>query len=575
MEIVRGSFAFEGIVTGEVFLDKKKYIDEGITAILDEKDVENEVERFERALELSKESLEDLRTSFAGKMNEHDLEIITAHMMILDDPVYVSDIKKSIKKDKLRAEEAVRLITNKYVKMFKSIQNPEYRQKELDIKDVGKRITGNLDKRFEDWKKLDGKILVTKEIFPTELLNIYHLGINIKGIVMEYGGETSHLAILAKALEIPTLMGIKNIFSYNWGKDIILDTTEINSCVIIEPDKKTKKEYEKLLEKFRLKKEEIQRDANLPTETLDGEKVSLYINVSGDLNSEEVKLFKPDGIGLLRTELLYMKNTSFPDEENQFKVYSDIVEKFDKDSSIVIRTLDIGADKQLPYFKMKNETNSFLGLRGIRFSLQNQDIFLTQLKAILRAAYNRNVKIMYPMVTNISELREANKLLERAKDELKEEKKLYKEDIEIGVMIEVPSIVMMADVFAQEVDFFSIGTNDLTQYILATDRLSETVSSMYDCYNPAVLRSIAFVKKAADLYGKKVSVCGEMAGDAKAIVAFLSMGIKDLSMVGTSILTARSLIRSLNYEKLKEIKEKILLCHDSKEVKEILIKYIN
>lgn len=575
MEIVRGSFAFEGIVTGEVFLDKKKYIDEGITAILDEKDVENEVERFERALELSKESLEDLRTSFAGKMNEHDLEIITAHMMILDDPVYVSDIKKSIKKDKLRAEEAVRLITNKYVKMFKSIQNPEYRQKELDIKDVGKRITGNLDKRFEDWKKLDGKILVTKEIFPTELLNIYHLGINIKGIVMEYGGETSHLAILAKALEIPTLMGIKNIFSYNWGKDIILDTTEINSCVIIEPDKKTKKEYEKLLEKFRLKKEEIQRDANLPTETLDGEKVSLYINVSGDLNSEEVKLFKPDGIGLLRTELLYMKNTSFPDEENQFKVYSDIVEKFDKDSSIVIRTLDIGADKQLPYFKMKNETNSFLGLRGIRFSLQNQDIFLTQLKAILRAAYNRNVKIMYPMVTNISELREANKLLERAKNELKEEKKLYKEDIEIGVMIEVPSIVMMADVFAQEVDFFSIGTNDLTQYILATDRLSETVSSMYDCYNPAVLRSIAFVKKAADLYGKKVSVCGEMAGDTKAIVAFLSMGIKDLSMVGTSILTARSLIRSLNYEKLKEIKEKILLCHDSKEVKEILIKYIN
>lgn len=575
MEIVRGSFAFEGIVTGEVFLDKKKYIDEGITAILDEKDVENEVERFERALELSKESLEDLRTSFAGKMNEHDLEIITAHMMILDDPAYVSDIKKSIKKDKLRAEEAVRLITNKYVKMFKSIQNPEYRQKELDIKDVGKRITGNLDKRFEDWKKLDGKILVTKEIFPTELLNIYHLGINIKGIVMEYGGETSHLAILAKALEIPTLMGIKNIFSYNWGKDIILDTTEINSCVIIEPDEKTKKEYEKLLEKFRLKKEEIQRDANLPTETLDGEKVSLYINVSGDLNSEEVKLFKPDGIGLLRTELLYMKNTSFPDEENQFKVYSDIVEKFDKDSSIVIRTLDIGADKQLPYFKMKNETNSFLGLRGIRFSLQNQDIFLTQLKAILRAAYNRNVKIMYPMVTNISELREANKLLERAKNELKEEKKLYKEDIEIGVMIEVPSIVMMADVFAQEVDFFSIGTNDLTQYILATDRLSETVSSMYDCYNPAVLRSIAFVKKAADLYGKKVSVCGEMAGDAKAIVAFLSMGIKDLSMVGTSILTARSLIRSLNYEKLKEIKEKILLCHDSKEVKEILIKYIN
>lgn len=574
MEIIKGSFAFEGIVTGEIFLDKKKYIDKGITAILDEKDVENEIERFERALELSKEALEDLRTSFAGKMNEHDLEIITAHLMILDDPVYVTDIKKNIKKDKLRAEEAVKKVTNKYVKMFRNIQNSEYRQRELDIKDVGKRIVDNLDKRFEDWKKLDGKILVTKEIFPTELLNIYHLGIKIKGIVMEYGGETSHLAILAKALEIPTLMGIKNIFSYDWGKDIILDTTEINSCVIIEPDEETKKNYETLLKKFKLKKEVIEKDASLPTETLDGEKVSLYVNVSGDLNSEEVQLFKPDGIGLLRTELLYMKNTSFPDEENQLKVYTNIVEKFDRSSSIIIRTLDIGADKQLPYFKMKEESNSFLGLRGIRFSLQNEEIFVTQLKAILRAGYNRDVKIMYPMITNLSELKRANSLLERAKSELKKENKLYKEDIEVGIMIEVPSAVMMADLFAKEVDFFSIGTNDLTQYILATDRLSETVSSMYDCYNPAVLRSIAFVKKAADLYGKKVSVCGEMAGEAKAIVAFLSMGIKDLSMVGGSILAARSLIRSLNYKDLKEIKEKLLNCSDSREVKEILSEYI-
>lgn len=574
MEIIKGSFAFEGIVTGEIFLDKKKYIDKGITAILDEKDVENEIERFERALELSKEALEDLRTSFAGKMNEHDLEIITAHLMILDDPVYVTDIKKNIKKDKLRAEEAVKKVTNKYVKMFRNIQNSEYRQRELDIKDVGKRIVDNLDKRFEDWKKLDGKILVTKEIFPTELLNIYHLGIKIKGIVMEYGGETSHLAILAKALEIPTLMGIKNIFSYDWGKDIILDTTEINSCVIIEPDEETKKNYETLLKKFKLKKEAIEKDASLPTETLDGEKVSLYVNVSGDLNSEEVQLFKPDGIGLLRTELLYMKNTSFPDEENQLKVYTNIVEKFDRSSSIIIRTLDIGADKQLPYFKMKEESNSFLGLRGIRFSLQNEEIFVTQLKAILRAGYNRDVKIMYPMITNLSELKRANSLLERAKSELKKENKLYKEDIEVGIMIEVPSAVMIADLFAKEVDFFSIGTNDLTQYILATDRLSETVSSMYDCYNPAVLRSIAFVKKAADLYGKKVSVCGEMAGEAKAIVAFLSMGIKDLSMVGGSILAARSLIRSLNYKDLKEIKEKLLNCSDSREVKEILSEYI-
>ena len=223
---------------------------------------------------------------------------------------------------------------------------------------------------------------------------------------------------------------------------------------------------------------------------------------------------------------------------------------------------------------MKSEMNSFLGLRGIRFSLSEKKIFKIQLRAILRTAYRRNVKIMYPMITNINEIREANILLEEVKEELRQEGKNFKEDIEVGIMIEVPSAVIMADVFAQEVDFFSIGTNDLTQYILAADRLSETVSDMYDSYNPAVLRAISWVKEAADRYGKSVSICGEMAGQQKAIVAFLSMGITNLSMVGGSILAARALVRNLNYNSLKSLKEQILQCHDSNEVKGILKKYI-
>lgn len=574
MEILKGTFAFEGIVIGRVFLDRKELTNNGITTLLDEREEESEIERFRDGLEMSKESLERLKTSLAGKIGEKDLEIITAHLMVLDDPVYISDIEKYIQKNRTKAEDSVKIVTDKYISLFNKLENPIYRQKVLDIKDVEKRIIRNLNSRKNEWVDLNGKILITEEIFPTELLNIYHENIKLKGIIMEYGGETSHLAILAKALEIPTLMGIKNIFSYDWKKDVILDTTEQNSCVIIEPDEKTLEEYKSKIEKFNHKKEEMEKTAFLPAVTLDGIEVSLNLNISGKTTKEEIEAVSPDGIGLLRTELLYMKSNSFPDEEEQLASYNEIINNFDEKSSIIIRTLDIGADKQLPYFQMKNEMNSFLGLRDIRFSLSEKNIFKIQLRAILRAAYNRNVKLMYPMITNISEIREANILLEEVKKELKQEGKNFKEDIEVGIMIEVPSAVLMADIFAQEVDFFSIGTNDLTQYILAADRLSETVSDMYDSYNPAVLRAVFQIKEAADKYGKSVSICGEMAGQQKAIVAFLSMGITNLSMVSGSILAARALIRNLDYTSLKPLRTKILQCRDSNEVKEILKNYI-
>lgn len=574
MEILKGTFAFEGIVIGRVFLDRKELSNNGITTLLDEREIDTEIERFRDGLEMSKESLERLKTSLAGKIGEKDLEIITAHLMILDDPVYISDIEKYIQKNRTKAEDSVKIVTDKYVSLFSKLENPIYRQKVLDIKDVEKRIISNLNSRKNEWVDLNGKILITEEIFPTELLNMYHENIKLKGIIMEYGGETSHLAILAKALEIPTLMGIKNIFSYNWKKDVILDTTEQNSYVIIEPDEKILEEYKNKIEKFNHKKEEMEKAAFLPAVTLDGMEVSLNLNISGKTTKGEIEAVAPDGIGLLRTELLYMKSSSFPDEEEQLASYNDIIKNFDEKSSIVIRTLDIGADKQLQYFQMKTEMNSFLGLRGIRFSLSEKKIFKIQLRAILRAAYNRNVKLMYPMITNVNEIREANILLEEVKAELRQEGKNFKENIEVGIMIEVPSAVMMADIFAQEVDFFSIGTNDLTQYILAADRLSETVSEMYDSYNPAVLRAVSQIKEAADKYGKSVSICGEMAGQQKAIVAFLSMGITNLSMVGGSMLPARALIRNLDYNSLKPLRTQILQCHDSNEVKEILKKYI-
>ena len=269
-----------------------------------------------------------------------------------------------------------------------------------------------------------------------------------------------------------------------------------------------------------------------------------------------------------------MNGSDFPTEEKQFNIYHEALKDFTKDQTIVIRTLDIGADKQLSYFKMKSESNPFLGLRGIRFSLENRDIFKTQLRVILRLSSEKNIKIMYPMVTNIDEIREANLILNEVKNELRNQNISFNENIEVGMMVEVPSVIMMAEAFAKEIDFFSIGSNDLTQYILATDRLSETVGDLYDSYNPAVLRAIYHVKKAADKYNKKISVCGELAGELKGILVLLSLGIRDLSMVEASILPAKNLIRKLNYEKLTTLREKILDCKNSKEIKRILKNYI-
>ena len=394
---------------------------------------------------------------------------------------------------------------------------------------------------------------------------------------MEYGGETSHVAILAKALKIPTLMGVNDIFNHNWEGNIILDTTEDNNYVIVDPSEEEIKEYQKKQKKFFRKIEAIKEGAKLPSVTQDGVKVELYLNLGdteqGKLSDIDRKLVA--GVGLLRTELLYMKSQDFPTEEEQMDKYLQILKGFSKEQSIIIRTLDIGADKQLSYFKMINEANPFLGLRGIRFSLRYREIFETQLRAILRLSNEKNIKIMYPMITTLLEVREANKVLEKVKGDLRKENIPFDENIEVGIMVEVPSVIMMAEAFAREIDFFSVGSNDLTQYILATDRLSETVGELYSSFNPAVLRAIYHVKKAADKYNKKISVCGEMAGDLKGIVALLSLGIKDLSMVESSILSAKSLVRGLEYKTLENIRENILSCETEEQVKNILKEYIN
>lgn len=576
MEFLSGKCAYEGIVIGEIYVEKDTYL-EPEKEIVSFDEISTELQRFQESLKKAELSLVVLKNDLDGKIDKKELSMIDAHILLLRDPLYISDIKKCIQNKQKKSEYAIIETTEKFIKLFENIDSPIYRQRGLDIKDVCNRLLDTLKSENEGYKNFHNKILITKEIYPTKLLKLHRDGIHIKGIIMEYGGETSHVAILAKALKIPTLMGVADIFSHNWSETVILDTTEEAGYVITNPNNEDILNYEFKQREFKERLKTIKDNSYLPSVTKDGVPINLYLNL-GDSNHhklKEVDRSKVSGVGLLRTELLYMNRSKFPSEDTQFKIYKDVLKDFSKEQPIIIRTLDIGADKQLSYFQMQNETNPFLGLRGIRFSLENKEIFKTQLRAILRLSAEKNIKIMYPMITSILEVREANSILNVAKSELKNENIPFNENIEVGIMVEVPSVVMMAEAFAKEVDFFSVGTNDLTQYILAIDRLSETVNNLYSGYNPAVLRAIYHLKKAADKYNKKISVCGELASESKAIVALLSMGIKDLSMVETSILHAKFLIRNLNYKEIQDIRDSILECDSAEEVENILKKHIN
>ncbi|MGL5663908.1 MAG: phosphoenolpyruvate--protein phosphotransferase [Cetobacterium sp.] len=576
MGVIIGKSIFPGIVIGQPYIERKKKLDIENYKISSEK-VEEEIGRFLESVQKAKNDIKQIKGNLEGKINKEDLQILTVHIMMLDDPQFISDIKKGIKKEENNAEAVVKKVSNKYIEMFEKIADPIYKQRALDIKDISERIIMNLTHEDDIDSNLNGKILVIRELLPSELLKIYYSGINLSGIIMEYMGETSHTAILAKALEIPTLMGGNDIFSIDWGDKIILDTTAMEGKVVTNPDVKTLNRYDEEKNRYRNRMKEIEESIDKETITLDGERVYLYLNIGGRLDITQVSRKRPDGIGLLRTELIYMDAIEFPNEEKQKKIYENIAREFEESQPskpIVIRTLDIGADKKLSYYKMVDEENPSLGCRGMRLTLADKNLFKNQIKGILRAATHHNIKMMYPMITNLKEIIEAKDLVEECKKELVFEGKEFKENIEVGMMVEVPSNVMLADVFIDYVDFFSIGTNDLTQYILATDRYSPIAEKLYDCYDPAVIRAIDIVSSAGIKKNKKVSVCGEMAGENQAVIALLSLGIRDLSMAPAYIPKVRNLIRKIKISELKEIKIKLLKSKDSQEIKNILNEYL-
>lgn len=571
MSKFRGTTIFEGISIGKPYLKKRKEIVVK-EFIISENEIDKELERVEEALKETRIEITELIESLKDRVNKSDLKILNVQLVMLEDPLFLSDINNLIKKERKNAEFVIDKVVKKYIGMFKSLNDPVYRERASDIEDVGTKLLQNILFEKPELEDINNKIIVSKELRPFEILRYYNSGVEIKGIITELGGETSHAAILSKALGIPTLTGVDDIslMDFDEDKDIILDSREENSFFIVNPNKQ---EYEDYLKKYR-EFEKIKRELDVlrGKEVLskDGQKILLKANIGGDIEISQLDLYKPDGVGLLRTEFLYMDNDKFPDEDLQYESYKHIYEKLGEGKSLTIRTLDIGGDKTLSYFKLPEEENPFLGLRAIRLCLKNLEIFKPQLRAILRVAHNRNIKLMIPMISRIEEIWESKRIIEEVKNELKAENKEYREDIEIGIMIEVPSAAIMADLLIKEVDFFSIGTNDLTQYVMAADRLSKEVSEVYDKYNPAVLRMIDLTVKAAEQHGKAVSICGETAGEQLGMLIFLCLGVKELSMLTTFLPKAKKLVESIDINLLVTYKEKVLNCKTSEEIKEVL-----
>ncbi|RRJ66586.1 phosphoenolpyruvate--protein phosphotransferase [Paenibacillus oralis] len=501
-------------------------------------DLAKEFERLYEGIRTSKTEIEVMKNEIKETVGAEESGIFDAHLAILEDPVFMSEIRGIIERQYKAAEVAVKEAIDHFVTMFDLLDDEYMKERALDIKDVGNRLLKHLLGTPDITLPADTQpyILVAKELSPSQLVHLNPD--NVLGMVTMAGGKTSHSAIMARALGIPLVSGLEHKLTepVQTGDLLVIDGDE--GQVYLNPGPEIIKRYTEVAEKQRRRKEQLQLLAAVEAVTKDGVRLRLAGNISSVKDLELAVKYGAEGVGLFRTEFLYMDRTTFPGEDEQFEVYRQVAEKAGA-YSVVIRTLDIGGDKQLEYFELPEEDNPVLGYRAIRISLDSKELFQTQLTAILRASAYGNVKILYPMISSLEEIRAANRILEDAKQDLRARGLSFDPGVQVGVMIEVPAAAAIADLLAQEADFFSIGTNDLVQYVLAVDRMNEKIAHMYHPYHPAVLRMLKQTVQAAKEAGIPVSVCGEMAGDERAVPLWLHLGVSDLSMSPQSLLRVK------------------------------------
>jgi phosphoenolpyruvate-protein phosphotransferase (PTS system enzyme I) len=564
--ILRGIGAAPGIAVAKAFLYKKEK--EEITDEL-VSDVEEALANLETALEKSKKELRKIFSLAVDKLGEKRAAIFEAQIMILDDPILVSTIRDRIKNEKRIPEFIVNDEISKYTNLMNLSHEAFMKERSHDIEDIKNRIIRNLKKKKWKSRITSDVVVVTTTVSPSD--TILFSRVNVKGYVTDFGGLTSHAAIVARSLNIPAVVGLHEATNRIKDGDLIIIDGFMGE-VIINPDEEQQKIYDKKIE--RLHKQNIELDLlhDLPAETTDGREIQLLANLELTDEIEVIIQSGAKGIGLVRTEQLFEEYEAFPDEEEQYNVYKTIAERIYPES-VIIRSFDIGGDKVLPV-DLK-EPNPFLGWRGIRLMLDNPKMLKTQIRAILRASSHKNVKLMIPMIASICEVRSTKEIINECKEELKKEGKHFDKHMDVGIMIEVPSAAVLIKDFAEEVDFVSIGTNDLIQYLLAVDRGNEIVSSIYQEFHPSVVRTLNNIihegKKAKIL----VSMCGEMAADPVAVPLLVGFGIKSLSVSSSAIPLIKKVIRSLSYKELQALVDECLVLKTEKEINELLHKFYN
>ena len=565
-KIITGIAASNGFAIGKAFILQED------TFNIEKKTINNiaaELTKFTNAVLSSKEQLTKIKEKALVDLGADKAEIFEAHLLLLDDPELIGTVKTNIKENQVNAEYALHEVSTTFISMFEALENEYMRERASDIRDITRRVLANLQgvemTSLSDLK--EDTIIIANDLTPSDTAQLNPT--YVKGFATDIGGRTSHTAIMARSLELPAVVGTKNVtVNIKDGDLIIIDGKE--GKVLINPSQEELSTYEKIRESFLSEKEALKKLVNQKTASKDGHHVELAANIGTPEDLKGVIENGAEAVGLYRTEFLYMGRNELPNEEEQFNSYKVVLEKMDG-KPVVIRTLDIGGDKELSYLDLPKEMNPFLGYRAIRLCLEQQDIFRTQLRALLRASVFGNLKIMFPMVATIEEFREAKSILEEEKLNLIKEGHAVSDTLEVGIMVEIPSTAVASSIFAKEVDFFSIGTNDLIQYTMAADRMNERVSYLYQPYNPAILRLVQMVINAAHAEGKWVGMCGEMAGDPIAIPLLLGLGLDEFSMSASSILPARSLISTLDKPLIESQLSNILSIPTSKEIEEYVV----
>ncbi len=549
-----GIAASDGIAIGKAYLLTEPDLSFDKVSITDP---EGEIKRLLDSFEKSKNEIQGIREHVAKAVGEDEAQVFDAHLMVLSDPELFDGIKNDITENMINAEAALSTVAKMYINMFESMEdNPYMQERAADIKDVTERVMGHLlGVKIPSPATINEEVvIVAKDLTPSDTAQLNRD--YVKGFVTDIGGRTSHSAIMARSLEIPAVVGTKEVTQViAEGDMVIIDGLERD--IIIRPNEETIAVYQEKAAAFKEQQLEWAKLKDSKSLSKDGKQIEIAANIGTPKDLTGVIENGAEGIGLYRTEFLYMDSEDFPTEDEQYEAYKAVLEGVNG-QAVVVRTMDIGGDKELPYLQLPEEMNPFLGYRAVRISLAETEMFRTQLRALLRASVHGKLRIMFPMIATVNEFRDAKAILDEEKAKLEAEGTEVSNEIQVGIMIEIPAAAVLAHQFAKEVDFFSIGTNDLIQYTMAADRMNERVSYLYQPYNPAILTLLKHVIDSAHAEGKWVGMCGEMAGDQTAVPLLLGLGLDEFSMSASSVLKTRSLVAKLDSKEMEKLANKAI-----------------